>query len=116
MDLSEWGFLIKNNEDIEEVILLVEAHNTCPNQNITGEDLRIYAIIKENISGNIYICCGNEGGRDMTNEFIEENYNGHVFWPFEKPSWWNNPSEYTYLWKRSTTTYSPVSTSGCLIY
>ena len=96
--MSEWGFLIKSNDDIKKLLKLLKAHNRCADPEQVGEDLYFYGMIKENKSGNIFICCANGGGRWNTRKFIEDNYDGFVLWPFEKPTWWANKDKHTFLW------------------
>ncbi|AYV85560.1 MAG: hypothetical protein Satyrvirus23_3 [Satyrvirus sp.] len=96
MGRSEWGFLVKSKDDIIKIIELLRKHNNLENCDLRGEDLHFYSAIQFN--GEYYLCVGNLGRRQPTSDFIESNYDGKVYYPFEKPSWWNDTEKYTYVW------------------
>lgn len=88
MGKSEWGFMIKNKNDLKHVIDVVKLHNDWNNTNEVGEVLYFFCIFR--YKSKMYCCVGNEGGRNYTIPFIATHFKGkeQIFEPFEKPSWW----------------------------
>jgi hypothetical protein len=101
MGRSEWGFLITCKKDVNEILKMVHSHNSSKKY---GEDLEVCSIIKHDENDKYYLCVTNGGGRDFTTEFIMSNYAdiNNVYFPFEKPEWWNNEKEYSTFWSANT--------------
>ena len=101
MGRSEWVFLIKSKLDVNEVITLVNKHNTCENNDLIGEELQIYALLKRNKMEKYYLCVGN-GGRDQKSNFIINHYPRHkiktIYFPFDKPQWFGKSNTLTSFW------------------
>jgi hypothetical protein len=108
MGKSEWGFLIKNKEDLKHVIDFVSLHNNWKNDDEIGEELYFICVFVYDM--NTYCCVGSEGGRHNTSLFIEKHYKGKnkVFYPFDKPSWWFLEEEQKSLWRASVGSTTPV--------
>lgn len=84
-----------------EILKLVHKHNSSKNY---GEDLEVCSIIKHNKNDKYYLCVTNGGGRDLTTDFIMSNYDNldNVYFPFEKPKWWNNKKKYSTFWSANS--------------
>ena len=99
MGFREWGFLIKSEQDTIEVLELIDKHNKLEiGDPSRGEDLSFSCIIQNKESNDYYLCVGNRGGGIFTSNFIKSNYVKPVYYPFEKPKWWSDESQYTYVW------------------
>jgi hypothetical protein len=95
MGRSEWGIHLRNQEDFNALLKLIDDHNQNEHK---AEALDFYSVIHYN--NKIFACVGNGGGRDATTNFIETySYQfAQVYYPFDKPDdWWTTP---TYLWKK----------------
>ena len=96
MGFSEWGFLIRNKNDLDHIIELIEEHN---NTEDLGEPLFATCVFK--YKDTIYLIICNGGGRIRTSDFILKNYEGtQCYYPFEKPSWWNSTDEQQIIWNK----------------
>lgn len=100
MGRSEWVFLVQSKSDVDEVVTLVNKHNTCENFDLIGEELEVYALLKRNKMDKYYLCVGNGGGREQTSQFIVTNYKKikTVFFPFNKPQWFSKSNALTSFW------------------
>ncbi len=92
MGRSEWGFLIKNKDDLIYGINLIKVHNT------SGE-LQLLNMKK--------ICIYVWEMVDLTSKYFEENYVGLIYWPFNKPLWWFKTK---YVWKSTKSFEFPPHT------
>jgi len=105
MGRSEYGFLISTKQhliDIKNLIKnLIKKHNKIK----TREPLYIVCFFRCNITGELWVCLANYGGRDNTINFLEK------FLPKttidmkqalvdKKPFWWNQTQEQTIIKKR----------------
>nr|QBK92002.1 MAG: hypothetical protein LCPAC304_03450 [Pithovirus LCPAC304] len=117
MGISEYGFLIRNQEWLDEVLRVIKSHNDAGiaafRRREVGEEIWYNSILRHNETGNLYFCCGNGGGRDDTCKYIMSHYMydapGRVVWPFAKPSWWWDEDKYTYVWKAKNATDIPTN-------
>ena len=106
MGVRTWGFLIKSSEHVDDVLYLVKKHNSlCADEKIMAEPLEISSIVKDLDAGNLYIECMNGGGGDNTSQWIETGSwcIPKIYYPFAKPTWWNNDSKVEYVWKLTNT-------------
>jgi len=95
MGRREWGFLIKNKDDLKHVLELINEHNSDGN---IGEELELGCIFK--YKKKMYLCIANGGGGADTTDFIVENYTGPLcYYPFDKPKWWLDMDKQEILWK-----------------
>lgn len=99
MGRSEYGFLIKNDDDYNKVLELMKKHNDASFE-VSGEDLEFNSIIRHD--DNLYMCLGNGGGRSYTSSFIENHHKGVVYHPFEKPDWWMECEDYVWMNKEGS--------------
>lgn len=105
MGRSEWAFLVKTKEDIDNVLSLVKSHNTCTDYDLIGEKLEVYALLKYKKLNCYYLCIGNGGGREQTSNYIIKNYNNKtktknsVLFPFMKPEWFSDDEQMEPFWQ-----------------
>lgn len=105
MGRSEWAFLVKTKEDIDNVLSLVKSHNTCTDYDLIGEELEVYALLKYKKLNCYYLCIGNGGGREQTSNYIIKNYNNKtktknsVLFPFMKPEWFSDDEQMESFWQ-----------------
>ena len=114
MGRSEYGFLIRNQAQLDEVLKVIQGHNDADQaafcRREVGEKIGYNSILKHNATGELYFCCGNGGGGRDTCNYIMRNYKfraGEVVWPFAKPSWWWDEDKYTYAWMANHETDVP---------
>lgn len=111
MGRSEWGFLIKNEDDLKRVAEVINKHNTHENHDEVGEELFVFSIIKH--KSKIYLCAGNGGGRCSTSLFLQNNYEGLIYYPFNQPKWWFETTDDDYVWHTTDieTPFNPETVS-----
>lgn len=87
MGISEWGFLIMSQEQLDEILAIIEKHNKILREKgieegKVGEEISLGCIPRHKERGRwrYYFCAGNGGGRDYTSAFIREHYKGLVFY------------------------------------
>jgi hypothetical protein len=91
MGRSEWGFPLTSQADLDQILKLITAHNNNPE---LGETLDIGGILKHD--NRLYLYITNGGGRELTSDFFEQNYSGEIYYPFDKPDWWNECKNYVW--------------------
>ena len=101
MGFREWGFYIESNEDIENVCAIISLHNRHVKADLLeAEELDVYAVIRHKSLSTgkpmYYLCAGSSGGGEATSDFIADNYNGGVYFPHCKPSWWKECQDYVW--------------------
>lgn len=101
MGNREWGFLITSKKGVNKILKMVRAHNSSKKY---GEDLEVCSIIKHDEDNKYYLCICNGGGAEQTSEFITSNYADlpNVYFPFEKPDWWNDDTKYSTFWSANS--------------
>lgn len=101
MGRNEWGFLVKNDKQLHEIIYLLRDFNRAIiEKDFKEEDIRILGILrhKNNKSTEYYLLCVNHGwGQDAAN-FLVPRYSGKILLPFEKPIWWAKCQDYVWEW------------------
>lgn len=89
MGNSEWGLLVRSQQDMDTVEQLVDDHNDLDwDDDDRGEDLRVNSVLR--FRGHLFVCLGSFGGRDYTSRFLEKHTPESmvIFWPFAKPVGW----------------------------
>lgn len=115
MGFSEWGFVVKSDEDISQVLHLIQQHNLLvDNDALQAETLIVYALLRRiapnSTSTSYYLCAGNSGGRQATDEYLTEHCGTiKIYHPFMKPSWWQSCQDI--VWSRHTSSDSKPSIS-----
>lgn len=99
MGFSEWGILIKSQDDIIHLLEIIKRHNEKEDSSQKyGESLTLYSIIE--YEKKKYACIGNYGGRDLTSEYLFKNAKfKKIYYPFEKPEGWFDNKKFKYLWQ-----------------
>lgn len=98
MGIREWGFPIKCDQDVNDIIKLVDLHNQSDDN---GETLEITCIFK--YKNKLYMTIGNSGGGYSTSDFIRMHYNKTCYYPFQKPVWWYDMEKQQILWNNNIT-------------
>jgi hypothetical protein len=103
MGFSEWGIMIKNDDDYKMVLDIISDHNTTSEYE-TGENIQIGGIFQ--YEGFYHLCVFNYGGHSFTSKFIrnqlrEIHFNKNqmlvIYYPYNKPCWWSEEKEY--IWR-----------------
>ena len=93
MGRSEWGICVTSNDDIKRVLKFIEDHNSSHN---SGEELKLTHLLR--FDNKIWACVVNHGGRDNTNEFLDDWFQDstEIYFPFQKPVGWNDYQDYVW--------------------
>ena len=106
----EWGFHLENQHHIEEVMKLLKRYNLTKSG---GAPLIADRILRTQVNGEdrYYLVVVSEGY--APSYFIESNYSGEVYYPSEKPRWWNGCDDV--VWSRFSRTTPSLSTKEYVV-
>lgn len=95
----EWGFHIENQKHTDEVIKLLKRYNLTRH---SAPPLIADRIIRTQVNGEdrYYLSVISQGY--APSYFIEANYSGSVYYPSEKPMWWDTCNDV--VWTRDSGT------------
>lgn len=94
MGRSEWGLLVRSQQDMDTVEQLVSSHNRA-DWDDRGEDLAIGNNVVR-FRGQLFMCIGNGGAAKQTSRFLNANRPDHmtIIWPFVEPQGWSQCRDY----------------------
>jgi len=98
MGRSEYGFVIKNIEELKRVLSVIREHNNQDDEDcdLVGEDIDLTGVL--NYTGQCVLVATNGGGRDATTQWFENKLSRDMIWyrPFDKPDGWHECQNYIY--------------------
>lgn len=107
MGIRTFLFLVRNQEELDEVIELVNKHNSAGleafNNREVGEELYFVWVITPKDKKQYFVEYYNGGGGEDTASFIRKNYSrpNHVYYPWMKPKWYKD-EDYTIIQENKT--------------
>ena len=96
MGIRCWGFLVRTQEDSNEVMRLIHDHNKLASSpegdGVIGEEMTISSFLIRKSTEDLFIEAISGGGGDMSAEWIRSRQASYkipqIYHPWSKPAWY----------------------------